>query len=226
MHDWNALLTVATGGLARLIDEVDLTAAVPACPEWCVADLVEHVGGVHQWARHAVVEGTPEGRPEDAPTDLSQLAAWYAGHAGDLIEALAATDPSAPVWTFGRGVGTTGWWARRQTHEALMHTYDLLSAVGREAEWQPDPAVAWDGVREVKDTFYLRQVKMARTEPLPGTLVLAPTDVPDAEPVRIGDGDPHVTVRGAARELLLLLWHRTTTEDPAAAPLLAHAITP
>ncbi|MBU2075809.1 MAG: maleylpyruvate isomerase family mycothiol-dependent enzyme [Actinobacteria bacterium] len=230
MHDWNALLTAATGRVARLIDELDLTASVPACPEWCVADLVEHLGGVHQWARHAVVEGTPEGRPEDAPTDLSELAAWYAGHAGDLVETLATTDPTAPAWTFGRGVGTAGWWARRQTHEASMHTYDLLSAAGRDAEWQPDPAVAWDGVREVQDTFYLRQVKMARTEPLPGTLVLEATDVPaeapGAGPVRIGDGEPHVHLRGTARELLLLLWHRSETQDPEAAALLQHAITP
>ncbi|MAY97205.1 maleylpyruvate isomerase family mycothiol-dependent enzyme [uncultured Nocardioides sp.] len=227
MHDWNALLTAATGRVARLIDEVDLTASVPACPEWCVADLVEHLGSVHQWARHAVAEGTPEGRPEDAPADLSELAAWYAGHAGDLVETLATTDPAASAWTFGRGVGTAGWWARRQTHEALMHSYDMLSAVGREEEWQPDPAVAWDGVREVQDTFYLRQVKMARTEPLAGTLVLEATDVPGgADPVRIGDGEPHVHLRGTARELLLLLWHRATTDDPAAAPLLAEAITP
>ena len=217
----------ATGRVARLIDEVDLTASVPACPEWCVADLVEHLGSVHQWARHAVLEGTPEGRPEDAPADLSELAAWYAGHAGDLVETLATTDPAAPAWTFGRGVGTAGWWARRQTHEVSIHTYDLLSAAGREEEWQPDPVLAWDGVREVQDTFYLRQVKMARTEPLAGTLVLEATDVPGgADPVRIGDGEPHVHLRGTARELLLLLWHRATTDDPAAAPLLAEAITP
>ncbi len=226
MHDWNALLTSATGGVARLIGEVDLTASVPACPEWCVADLVEHLGCVHQWARHAVLEGTPEGRPEDAPTDLSELLAWYAGHAGDLVDTLASTDPDAPAWTFGRRAGTAGWWARRQTHEALMHTYDLLTAAGRQDEWQPAPEVLWDGVREVEDTFYLRQVKMARTDPLPGTLVVLATDVEGAEPVHIGDGEPRVELRGTARELLLLLWHRAESQDPAAAALLQHAIPP
>ena len=126
----------------------------------------------------------------------------------DSVEAATGIDLAALIQgqTFGRGVGTAGWWARRQTHEALMHSYDMLSAVGREEEWQPDPAVAWDGVREVQDTFYLRQVKMARTEPLAGTLVLEATDVPGgADPVRIGDGEPHVHLRGTARELLLLL---------------------
>ena len=64
MPDWYALLPTVTADFARLLDEVDPTAGVPACPEWCVADLVEHLGGVHQWARHAIVEGTPEGQPE------------------------------------------------------------------------------------------------------------------------------------------------------------------
>ena len=33
-------------------------------------------------------------------------------------------------------------------------------------------------------------------------------------------------LRGTARELLLLLWHRSETQDPEAAALLQHAITP
>lgn len=224
MPDWNVLLASATGDFARLAAEVDPTAPVAACPEWCVADLVEHLGGVHQWARHAIVAGNPEGQPEEAPSDLSALAPWYAGHAGDLLDTLAATHPAAPAWTFGRQAGTAGWWARRQTHETLVHTYDLLLAGDRAEEWQPDPEVLWDGVLEVGDTFYLRQVRLARTDPLPATLLLVPTDL-DVDPVGLGDG-PVVEVRGTARELLLLLWHRAVSEDPRAAELLALPITP
>lgn len=225
MLDWNTLLAGATTDLARLTAEVDLTATVPACPEWCVADLVEHVGGVHQWARHAIVEQNPEGTPEPAPSDLSTLPAWYAGHAGDLLETVVEREPTDPAWTFGRRVGTVGWWARRQTHETLVHTRDVLAAVGRTHEWAIDPVVAWDGVQEVEETFYLRQVRLARMEPLPATLLLRATDV-DADPLRIGDGAPLVEVAAPAEELLLLLWHRTTSTDPVAAELLAHPITP
>jgi uncharacterized protein (TIGR03083 family) len=224
MPDWYALLPVLTADFARLVDEVDPTASVPACPEWCVADLVEHLGGVHQWARHAIVEGTPEGSPEPGPQDLSELAAWYAGHAGDLLDTFAATDPQAPAWTFGRQAGTAAWWARRQAHEVQLHTHDLLAAAGRAEEWRPEPEVAWDGVLEVADLFYLRQVRMARTEPLPATLLLVATDLP-VDPVALGDG-PVVEVRGTAQEVLLLLWHRATSSDPAAAELLAMPITP
>lgn len=225
MPAWNTQLTDATGRVARLVDELDLTAAVPACPDWCVADLVEHLGGVHQWARHAILEQNAEAQPESAPSDLSALAGWYAGHAHALLDTLAGLDPSAPAWTFGRQAGTVGWWWRRQTHETLIHLFDLLSSAGRQEEWQPDPEVAWDGVCEVEDTFYLRQVRLARTDPLPSALLLVPTDV-DAPPVQIGDGAPVVPLRGSARDLLLLLWRRTVTDDPAAARLLGFAITP
>jgi uncharacterized protein (TIGR03083 family) len=226
MRDWNSLLTAATGEFARLVEQVDPTADVPTCDEWCVVDLVEHLGGVHQWARHAIVEGTPEGTPEPAPADLSRLAQWYAGHAGDLLETLASTDPAAPAWTFGRQAGTAGWWGRRQVHETWMHTYDLLAAAGRTEDWQPEPDLAWDAVREVADTFYLRQVRMARTDPLPATLVLTATDLPDAAVVRVGDDQPLVEITAPARELLLQLWHRTRHADPAVDTLLSLPITP
>ena len=59
-HDWNRFLQTATERLAALVDEADPAAPVPGCPDWCVADLVEHVGGVYQWAAHVVRTGDPE----------------------------------------------------------------------------------------------------------------------------------------------------------------------
>ena len=221
-HDWTALLTTATDDFARTIGEVDPVAVVPSCPGWTVADLVDHVGGVHQWARHAVVEGNPKGEPEPASGDL---VAWYRSHATDLIDTLRSTDPAAPAWTFGTE-RTAGWWLRRQTHETLVHTRDLLDAAGRVDEWTIAPALAWDAVGEVATEFYPRQVRLDRTEPLPGTLRLVATDLPDAEPVTIGVAEPVVEVRAPAVDVLLLLWHRQVSPDPAAAALLALPIAP
>lgn len=218
-HDWTALLTAATDDFARITGEADPVAAVPACPGWTVADLVDHVGGVHQWARHAVVEGTPDGQPAPLSGDPAQ---WYAGHARALVEALS--DPSAPAWTFGTEQ-TVAWWQRRQTHETLMHTRDLLDAAGRVDEWRLDPDLAWDGVREVATEFYPRQVRLGRTEPIPGTLRLVPTDL-DVDPVVVGDALPEIEVRATATEVLLMLWHRAVCDDPEAAALLALPIAP
>ncbi|GAA4378567.1 maleylpyruvate isomerase family mycothiol-dependent enzyme [Nocardioides caricicola] len=218
-HDWTALLTAATDDFARITGEVDPVAAVPACPGWTVADLVDHLGGVHQWARHAVVAGNPDGKPAPLTGDPAR---WYAGHARALVDALA--EPSAPAWTFGTEQ-TVAWWLRRQTHETLMHTRDLLDAAGRVDEWLIDPELAWDGVREVATEFYPRQVRLGRTEPVPGTLRLVATDL-EVDPVVVGDALPEVEVRAPATDVLLMLWHRTVSDDPAAAALLALPIAP
>jgi len=225
-HDWNALLTDATTTFARLVAESDPAAAVPTCDEWCVADLVEHVAGVHQWARHAVLAGTPEGVPEEAPTDLSQLSQWYADHAGDLVETLRDTPADAEAWTFGRGRGTAGWWHRRQTHEVVVHTYDLLTALKRQHEWTVAADLAWDGVLEAIEVFYPRQVRLGRCDPLPGTLRMRATDVPDAPQAVLGDQKPVVDTSGPAAETLLEIWHRRPSTDVEVASLLQHAVTP
>lgn len=222
-HDWNALLATATDDFARTIGEVDPVAVVPSCPGWTVGDLVDHVGGVHQWARHAVVEGNPEGEPE-SPTPGTDLASWYGGHAAALRDALREAGPDGAAWTFGTEQ-TAGWWLRRQVHETTMHTRDLLAAGGRVDEWTVSPDLAWDGVHEVATEFYPRQVRLGRTEPLPGTLRLVATDVA-GEPVTIGTAEPVVEVRAPAVEVLLMLWHRRTSDDPAAAELLAMPIAP
>ncbi len=66
---------------------------------------------------------------------------------------------------------------------------------------------------------------MGRIEPLPGTLLLTPTDV-DADPVAVGDGRPVVEVSAPAAELVRLAYRRRTSEDPEAAALFAHGLTP
>lgn len=223
--DWSKLLAAATSGFEFAVEDVDPTAAVPACPGWTAADLVDHLGGIHQWAWHAVVVGNPHGEPEPAPDDPGELVRWYADHAGSLRDALAAAGPTGAAWTFGTEQ-TAGWWLRRQTHETLLHTRDLLEAGGLLEEWALAPELAWDGVQEVATEFYPRQVRLGRTEPLPGTLRLVAADLPDAEPVLIGDAEPVVEVRAPAVEVLLMLWHRTTSPDPAAAALLALPIAP
>jgi uncharacterized protein (TIGR03083 family) len=227
-HDWLPLLRTATERFAAVLDDADLTAPVPACPGWTLRDLAEHVGGVHQWAAHAVEHGTPDGTEEPAPA--TGVAEWYRGHAAHLVDVLEARPADAPAWTFGPEPHTTMFWRRRQVHEVEVHTWDALAATGR--THAIDPALAWDGVDEVASVFYPRQVRLGRTEPLPGALRLVPTDVP-ADAVVLGQG-PAYDVRGPAQDLLLLLWHRADPAaydaaydvTPEAAALLRYAVTP
>jgi uncharacterized protein (TIGR03083 family) len=221
--DWIPLLDDATTRFADAAASGDLDAPVPTCPEWTLADLVRHLGWVHRWAAHAVTDGTPDGN-EPYAGDPAGLVDWYRGAARHLVDVLAERDAEAPAWTFGPDK-VAGFWRRRQVHETLVHEYDALAAVGREADWSTDPALAWDGVDEVATFFYPRQVRLERIRPLAGTLRLVPTDV-DAAALEIGASEPVAELTRPSSYLLLALWKRVPVEDPVAAELLRTAITP
>jgi uncharacterized protein (TIGR03083 family) len=222
-HDWLALLRESTDRFAAVIDGADPATRITWCPDWTLHDLVDHLGGVHQWAAHAVVDGNPdfEAEPVSPGTDL---AGWYRGHAAGLVDVLTATAPDAPAWTLDKADRTAGVWRRRQVHETVMHAWDAQEALG--AATPMDPALAWDGVLEVVDVMYPRQVRLGRIAPLPTAILLVPSDV-DAN-VLLGSGRGAQVVDAPAETLLRLLWHRAPTDDldPRTAELLAGAVTP
>lgn len=221
-HDWLALLRTATDRFAAVLETADLDARVTWCPEWTVRDLAVHLGGVHQWAAHAVTHGDPRLEPSGPGT--GSLVPWYRESARGLVDVLAATPADAPAWTLDEQDRTAGFWRRRQVHETLMHTWDAEEVSGAPQPF--DPALAWDGVLEVVEVMYPRQVRLGRTGPMPAALLLVATDV-DAS-VRLGTGRGAHVVRDRAEVLLRLLWHRADTSslDPQAAGLLAGALAP
>ncbi|WP_244929923.1 maleylpyruvate isomerase family mycothiol-dependent enzyme [Nocardioides sp. W7] len=224
-HDWLSLLRTATDRFATVLDDAELAAPVPSCPGWTLADLAEHVGGVHQWAAHAVVHGTPDGPFDGTFEPATGVAEWYRRHAAHLVDVLAERSPDTPAWTFGPEPHTALFWRRRQVHEVEVHTWDALASQGRRHELESE--LAWDGVAEVATVFYPRQVRLARTAPLPRALRLVATDRLDS--VVLGGGDP-VEVSATAETLLLLLWHRADPASydlaPEAVGLLGLALTP
>jgi uncharacterized protein (TIGR03083 family) len=223
MGDWLALLSVHTDRFAAVVASADPGAPVTHCPGWSVRDLVVHLGGVHQWAAHAVTAGTPDLEPTPPAQDEPDLAGWYAQQAAHLLDVLAATPPAAPAWTLDAADRTSGFWRRRQVHEVAMHTWDAEEAVGRPTPY--DPVLAWDGVLEVVEVLYPRQVRLGRVDPLSAAVRLVATDVP--ADVMVGTG-PELEVRDRAEVLLRLLWHRADTSalDPQVASLLSGALAP
>ena len=192
-------------------------------------DLVVHLGGVHQWATHAVVEGNPNLRPEP-PTDegRSGLTAWYRQHASHLVDVLTSTAMDAPAWTLDDQDHTAQFWMRRQVHETVMHAWDAENALGQARPM--DPSLAWDGVLEVRDVIYPRQVRLRRVQPLSRAVRVVGTDVSDDAVIgRDGDGEP-IVLRDTAETLLRLLWHRADphvhVSDRQARRLLSGALTP
>src|ERR1700689_3142477 len=68
MDQTSLLASLASEG-AALADAADghLERPVPACPEWDVAQLVTHTGGVHAWAAQVVAARGERTGPRGAP---------------------------------------------------------------------------------------------------------------------------------------------------------------
>ncbi|MFJ9853000.1 maleylpyruvate isomerase family mycothiol-dependent enzyme [Streptomyces sp. NPDC101150] len=126
--------------------DADLSATVPTCPDWTLADLVRHVGGAHRWAGTIVATRSTEFvslkshvRQGPEGTDREALDAWFAEGAERTVAALREAGPDAEVWTWAP-VQRSGFWARRMTHETLMHRADAAATTGAAFEVPQDVA--------------------------------------------------------------------------------------
>ena len=220
-----APLQAALNSFAGVLGSGDLVAPVPSCPGWDLTRLAWHLGGVHRWARGAIVEGHPNTPTPDGPADREALAAWYREGADLLMDTLRDTDPGTPCWTFGPKPRTAAFWFRRQDHETSMHAWDADSsqagsrsgaAAGGLVYGTGDPVTAADGVDEVVEMFFPRQLRLGRIPPLVFSLAVECTDVQGrwvlagdgTGPASARDAEAAATVRGPAGALVLLLWRR------------------
>ncbi|MCC2336612.1 maleylpyruvate isomerase family mycothiol-dependent enzyme [Cellulomonas wangsupingiae] len=183
---------------------------VPWCGRWRVRHLVVHLARIHHWAAGQArrSQETPLGR---GPFVLDEL---YGAQARELRETLAALDPDAPAWTLDDS-RVVRFWHRRQVHETLVHLWDLRTAGGLPLDV---PAALWaDTVDEVVRVMHPRQVRLGRVGAPDRRIGLAATDVGRAWTVHAADDAPAapvVEVAGPAGALALLLWGRTTCDDP------------
>lgn len=80
---YTAAATTEIACMADAVRGVDPETRVPTCPEWSVAELVEHTGTVHRWATPMVRDLATErldtrtldlGLPDDAPASVGVAA--------------------------------------------------------------------------------------------------------------------------------------------------------
>lgn len=198
-------------------------ATVPGCPDWTVRDLVAHVGMIHGWCAGNVRMLAPmrEHVELDPPVDDGELARWAREQASELVAALEATDPDAPMWTHV-GAGRAGYWFRRMAHETGVHLLDLADATQAPGP-AADPRNAADGVDEFLDVYATRRDRHGHLRGSGERLVLQATDAdaswlvrcePSGGVVARLDGahpDPEVPRIGlSAVGLLRLVWGRGT----------------
>lgn len=202
----------------------DLTGRVPGCPEWTLDDLVYHVAMVQRfWAvavRLADDSGPPaaEQRPEGEPT--GDLLDWSAEATSLLIDAFRDAGPDSPCWAWWSDSGaplTAGAVARHQVQEAAVHARDAQETIGKPE--QLPGVVAVDGITE------FLTVGLASIGPWPHRPARiafdatdGPTNVIDLSPAGVAlnpaaSGQPLVTVRGTASDIVLALYGRIPYDD-------------
>lgn len=203
---------------SRLLAEAarkDLGAPVPACPEWSMRQLVQHLGGVQRFWTNIATRGLMD--PREGRADLLDesdpgLLEWFEAGARECAEAAATIDVDKPMWTWSH-VKTAAWLPRRMAQETVVHRWDAQDALG---DADPiDAELACDGIDEILHVFL-----PASDSPKKGsgeTVHLHTTDASGEWVVTLNDGDFSVTrkhakgdvaLRGPAADLLLVLWGR------------------
>ncbi|WP_226365751.1 MULTISPECIES: maleylpyruvate isomerase family mycothiol-dependent enzyme [unclassified Pseudonocardia] len=225
-----AVLLSENDRLATLLTTADPATPVPTCPGWSLLQLLRHVGRGHRWAARMVATGAtealdprevPGGKPPEGGPEVA--AQWLRDGATELLDAVVAAGPTAPVWTF-TGPQPSAWWVRRRLHEATVHRADAAVALG--APFPIDPQVAADGVSEWLGLLAARPA--ADEPPLADGATLhlhATDDVPDAAGEWMvrgaggrvvwehGHGKGDAAVRGTAADLLRGVTRRIPADD-------------
>ncbi|MET7516202.1 maleylpyruvate isomerase family mycothiol-dependent enzyme [Streptomyces sp. NPDC005480] len=129
----------------------DLSVTVPTCPDWTLRDLALHVGRAHRWVE-TIVRTRSAGpvSEEQVPhfaggDDPAALADWLTEGAALTAGALRAAGPDTAVWTWA-WEHSTGFWARRMTHETVIHRAD--AALAAKTDYDVVPEIAADAVDE------------------------------------------------------------------------------
>ena len=208
----------------------DLESPVPSCPGWTVDVLLGHLTMVVRF-QGAMLRLLPPDGP--APVDLNMASEGrveaFEEAADATAAAMATTDPSVAVWTWSPN-HTAGFWIRRVAQETAVHRWDAENAVG---ETSPiDPELAADGIAELLEEFVpsgrlpllapdgtVVQRESGATASGDGcSLHIHTTDIevewvvrmePKGVAIERGHEKCDLAVRGAAQDVLLLLWGRT-----------------
>lgn len=191
-----------------------LDAPVPGCPGWALADLVWHVGEVHDFWGTVVRDrlGDPSSYAEpERPADV-ELVGFAAERLDRLLDALRDADPATPVWSWTTRKDV-GFVFRRMAHETTVHRMDAQAALG---DARPiDAAFASDGIDEFLEHFTADVID--GEAPLAGSVHLHCTDVdgewlvrptPDGLETTREHAKGDAAMRGPAPDLLMVLWRR------------------
>ncbi len=217
--DWYlAHLELEMDRFASALVGADLDAPVPACGDWNVARLAEHLGQIHRWANFCATHARPPSEDEAAALesyDPDDVAGWYRRCADELLATLRELDPGAATWHPFPVERVAAVWPRRQAHEVAVHRWDLESALGDPSPI--DPELASDGIDEYFEIAIPRLLVRGRITVPESSFHVHCTDV-EGEWLVWSDGGEFrmkrahekgdAALRGPAEVILLELWGR------------------
>ncbi len=136
-----------TATLAACVGGQDPAAPVPTCPDWALADLVDHVGAVQRMTTMLVGERLTDPtsafeRQAAAPDDPALWSDWLVAGAAEAQQAFAAAHDETPVWEPSGAQAGVPFWSRRLFGEISVHRADAAVALDRRYELHPDHAAA------------------------------------------------------------------------------------
>jgi uncharacterized protein (TIGR03083 family) len=212
----------------------NLDARVEHCPDWSVADLVEHLTEVH-WFWRTVADELPDAPPDesrrpDRSDDAGLVEAFERG-AAQLVDVLASADQSAACWTWAPQQQDVAFITRHQVQEAAVHHWDAVNAAGGSLTIEPE--IAADAVDEFL-SFSVTSDEHPEEwagKPLTGTFALRATDTggswtvtdgtrPGTVRTTRGESDGPV-VEATAADLLLWLYGRVELDTAVPGDLVA-----
>ena len=195
-----------------------LAVPVPTCPEWCLSDLVVHLGDVFRFWRTQLEVASPDARAEPVSRGVPpgvDLMDWFESASADLHFTLGDSDPEEPCWNWSGADLTAEWVCRRMALEAAVHRYDTELSVGSTTPIDRDLAV--DGIDERICVHLATDVPEAPDASLGGVLCLACADDAAAWTLEVaggrlrwreGRGPADAVLVGPASDLYLYSWNR------------------
>lgn len=177
--------------LLAITADAELTAAVPACPDWDLAALLGHLGGLWYFqganVRRRATDPPPPTLTRPAPpADRDQVRRWAADGFEYLFAALSGLPDGSPAWNWGRQPPVVRFWQRRMAHEALVHRRDAEQAV--HASITGYGPLASDAVDELLAVFVPRALHRRPYEGPAGTVLVEASDSGAAWAVEVAGG--------------------------------------
>ncbi|HEU5483501.1 MAG TPA: maleylpyruvate isomerase family mycothiol-dependent enzyme [Microlunatus sp.] len=146
-----------TRQVASWVQGADAALPVPSCPEWKLADLVEHIGSTQQWVATLIENRITDpsaafglvGQP--VPAQPGEWSSWLQGSADRAATAFAGGTAGADVFDPSGGGDGISFWRRRLFGEISVHRIDTALAVGQ--PYELDATLAGAAVDDWLDTI-------------------------------------------------------------------------